>query len=213
MEELHRLRVSQPQDAPLTTRAFTPLLDVPVDVHYASAPTVRSRPSPVLPNWLLAESSSTTTTIPRMQENGSVQPSRCDREKGRTNTERGRLTFRSGRKDKIKEESEREEEEDEEEGPVFTVGNAPRYRRPPLSQVFGAQVSSDSDSLAPSVGQVEDIQLNGQEPNGSAASELDYELKTVCLSKTKQSLGEKLFAPLSHPLVTTDVWISKGGIG
>lgn len=196
MEELHRLTVSQSQDPPLTTRAFTPLLDIPVDVHYASAPTVRSRASPALPNWLLAESNSTTTTAPRMQENGSVQPGRRDKEKGRTNTERGRLTFRSGRKDKIKEESEREEEEEE---PVFTVGNAPKYRRPPLSQVFGAQVSSDSDSMAPSGGPVEDMQLNGQEPNGTAASEQGYEFKTVCLSKTKQSLGESMFSPIHMP--------------
>ncbi|XP_031416698.1 PDZ domain-containing protein 7 [Clupea harengus] len=180
LEELDRMRLSQtpePLDYPLTTKAFTPLLDIPVDYHYAVAPTVRSQARPALPNWLLAES-----TTPRLLENGSVQPIHFDWEKGRTNTERGRLPFRTGKKDKIKE---------EEEEPVFTVGGTPGYRRPPLSQVFGVQAGSGSDSTAPPVVQVGERQLNGQQRRGQngAGHEKDYKFTTVYISKTKQSLG------------------------
>ncbi|XP_076154874.1 PDZ domain-containing protein 7-like [Alosa pseudoharengus] len=190
MEELHRLKLSRAQespDLPHTTRAFTPLLDVPLDLYYASAPTVRIRTNPTLPNWLLAES--TNTTYPRLLENGSVQSIYSDGERGHTNIERGRMPFRSGGKDRIKEESDREEEEEDEDVPVFTVGNAPKYKRPPLSQVFRVQESSDSDSMAPPVVSVGERQLNGQGQNSAAVCELDYEFTTVCISKTKQSLG------------------------
>ncbi|XP_063077037.1 PDZ domain-containing protein 7-like [Engraulis encrasicolus] len=143
-------------DPPITTKAFTPLLDIPVDTPRSmERPTTmgqdtvtapRTTPTPPLPNWLLAEN-----TTPRHMENGSDQPSKKDRTTG---TQRG--------------------------------------RRPPLSQVFRG--AAGSDSMSQSGGLVVEKQLNGQwqqqqRRQSGAGSEEEYELTSVCVSKTKQSLG------------------------
>ncbi|KAL2078693.1 hypothetical protein ACEWY4_026378 [Coilia grayii] len=192
LEELDKLRLSQAKppssppkarsSPPITTKAFTPLLDIPVDRHSGLAPPTARAPvtptTPPLPNWLLTESA------PRRLQNGSDQP----REKGRTSTERrGRLTFRRGRKDKDKGKGKgkgEDEEDEEQERPVFTVGDASQYRRPALPRVF-------TDSSSPPVAQEGELQLNGQQQRrqNGAESEQEYELTSVCVSKTKQSLG------------------------
>lgn len=84
MEDLERLRVSGLQDGLLPpSRAFSPLLDVPVDSYTHHTPRSRS-PSPSPPNWLLTESPHTTRRqlqtnhSPHRRDNGLSRPRHYD---------------------------------------------------------------------------------------------------------------------------------------
>ncbi|CDQ69600.1 unnamed protein product [Oncorhynchus mykiss] len=151
LEELERLRLSASQSPRQqhthTSRAFPPLLDVPVD-GYASSDSLRPLSvSPLLPNWLLAHSNTTDPHSPLRGHSGTEKET------------------------------------------VFTLQSAPRRSRPPLSQVFGSGL--DADFTAEGLGRE---QVNGHPSssenglNGSAPV-IEYEFKTVSISKTKQSLG------------------------
>lgn len=171
LEQLQRLRVSQTQSQtePSSHTSFTPLLDVPVDSCSPSEPLKPLRSSPTIPNWLLTQNSHSDDELKLVPRPGSAT------------SKRGRSPFRNGHS-----ESRVNKKEKAERDVFFTVVETPRHRRPQLSQIFGPLRRSQS-SAASSTGHSVEKQVLDQE----------YELKTVCISKTKRSLGEKICAVLS----------------
>ena len=84
---------------------------------------------------------------------------------------------------------------------MFTLASAPRRTRPLLSEVFGSGLDSDFPAC-PEV-KVGHEKVNGARSatenglNGSLPAQ-EYELKTVSISKTKQSLGESSSSFSNH---------------
>ncbi|XP_054455003.1 PDZ domain-containing protein 7-like [Anoplopoma fimbria] len=186
LDELERLSVSGPRgsmERPRPSRSFTPLLDIPVDGYDTESSDLRP-PSAgaMLPNWLLARSQDSHRP-PLRTDIGTIRSIHFDEvslhSTSDTTSERGRSTFRNGHSKGQKEKSGERSKDT-----VFTLQSAARRSRPALSQVFrssperrvgteqmnGHQAASENG-------------LNGSEP------EQEYELKTVSISKTKQSLG------------------------
>ncbi|KAM3842826.1 PDZ domain-containing protein 7-like [Diretmus argenteus] len=180
MEELEKLRLSS-RERSHTSRAFTPLLDIPVDGYSTEPRDPRPSASPMLPNWLLARN---TDSDPLRTDIGTIRSVHFDEvslhstsEKGDTASARGRSPFKNGHS-KGKKEQSGERSRDT----VFTLEGAPRRSRPLLAQVFGS--SRDP--------QLRREQMNGHQvssENGVNGTVQEYELKTVSISKTKQSLG------------------------
>ncbi|XP_017576946.1 PDZ domain-containing protein 7a isoform X1 [Pygocentrus nattereri] len=178
LEELERLRMDTiPTGRLPPPRAFTPLLDVPVD-SYISGSLRQHSLSPARPNWLLSESSHSTERhggSPQRQSNGSPRTAHYGENsyRGETTPERGRSPYRNGHGRAA---NGREVK--------YTVMSAHRRNRTPLMQVFGSDTMQDS---------VEREQVNGHTrlpANGQDnLSTQEYELTTVSISKTKQSLG------------------------
>ncbi|KAJ8284668.1 hypothetical protein COCON_G00035180 [Conger conger] len=191
MEDIEKLRLSRTPDARShPSRAFTPLLDIPVDGYASDSP--RQRPaSPMSPNWLLADSPhSTVQRSPPRRENGLARSVHLDEvslrsaaDAGDTIPERGRSPFRNGHTRGRKDKAEPREGKDA----VFVPVGAPRRSRPALSQVFNSH--SDSHPPATPAGKAENEQTKGHENGHFDAPVLEYELTTVAISKTKQSLG------------------------
>ncbi|XP_017339122.1 PDZ domain-containing protein 7 [Ictalurus punctatus] len=161
LEQLQRLRAPQTQNQTEepSQASFAPLLDIPVDSYSHPDSLKHPRSSPTIPNWLLTQ-------------NPHSPPSEDDELE--TTSRRGRTPFRNGHS-----QSEANKKEKAGRDVFFTVLDTPRHRRPLLAQVFGPLRRSQS-SEAPSVGHSGEKQA--QEPQ-------EYELKTVCISKTKRSLG------------------------
>ncbi|XP_039992061.1 PDZ domain-containing protein 7-like isoform X2 [Xiphias gladius] len=186
LEELEKLSLSGPRgsmERPLTSRSFTPLLDIPVDGYNTDSRDLGPpSASPALPNWLLARNSDSRP--PLRTDIGTIRSVHFDEvslhsTSDKADTERGRPPFRNGHSRGGKEIS-----GDGSDETVFTLQRAARRSRPLLSQVFG----SGPD---PQVGR---DQMNGRQAsseNGLDGSdpEQEHELKTVSISKTKQSLG------------------------
>lgn len=166
LEQLQRLRAPQTQNQTEepSQASFAPLLDIPVDSYSHPDSLKHPRSSPTIPNWLLTQ-------------NPHSPPSEDDELE--TTSRRGRTPFRNGHS-----QSEANKKEKAGRDVFFTVLDTPRHRRPLLAQVFGPLRRSQS-SEAPSVGHSGEKQA--QEPQ-------EYELKTVCISKTKRSLGEEICA-------------------
>ncbi|KAG5855256.1 hypothetical protein ANANG_G00047170 [Anguilla anguilla] len=172
MEEVERLRLSRSPDArQRPSRAFTPLLDIPVDGYGADPPAT---------------------------ENGMARPVRSDEaplrsagDAGDSIPERGRSPFRNGHT-RARKDRGGEPKEDGRDA-AYPPASAPRRSRPPLSLVFGSHM--DSDLPAPPAVKAGNDQAKGQAPSSSenghsgAAPVQEYELTTVAISKTKQSLG------------------------
>lgn len=167
LDELGKLSVSGPRgtrERPPLSRCFTPLLDIPVDGYNTESRDLRPPPaSPMPPNWLLAHSQDPRP--PLRTDIGTIRSVHFH-EVSDTASERGRSPLRDGHSKGRKENS-----GDRSEDGVFTLQSAARRTRPSLAQVF-----------RPSPDRMNG--LHGSEP------ELDYELKTVSISKTKQSLGK-----------------------
>lgn len=194
LDELEKLRLSGPRstrERPHTSSAFTPLLDIPVDGYNTETrDPIPPSASPLVPNWLLAHHSDYRT--PLRSDIGTIRSIHFDEvslhsasDKGDTISDRGRSLFKNGHS-KGKTEKSGEKSKDT----VFTLQSAPHRTRPPLSHVFGSGLDSDT--------QVGSEQVNGHQGssenglNGSAPVQ-EYELKTVSISKTKQSLGKLSF--------------------
>ncbi|XP_029934439.1 PDZ domain-containing protein 7 [Myripristis murdjan] len=184
LEELEKLRLSGPRmtkERPHTSRAFTPLLDIPVDGYNTELRELRPpSASPLLPNWLLAHN---TESRPPLRMNiGTIRSVHFDEvslhsasDKGDTTSERGRSLFKNGH-------SKGEREKSGES--VFTLPSVPRRSRPLLSQVFGSSPDQQVGTEQMNGHQASSVNgLNGADPVQ------EYELKTVSISKTKQSLG------------------------
>lgn len=177
LEQLQRLRTSLAQDKTEepTRVSFTPLLDIPVDSCSHPESFKPPRSSPKIPNWLLTQDLHSPPTTP-----GELTP---DPEKA--TLRRGRSPFRNGHS-----ESKANKKEKAGQDVFFTVVNTPRHRRPLLSQVF-APLRRTQSSAVPSVGQGEETQAHERH------CDQEYKLQTVCISKTKRSLGEEIAAVCS----------------
>lgn len=173
LEELERLSVSGLRGTgPPTPRSFTPLLDVPVDRYESRYELGPRSAGPALPNWLLAHSSDSRP--PARTDIGTVRSVHFDEASLRPSSdaapgERGRSPFRNDRSKGKKERS-----GDRSRDATFTLQSAARRTRPLLSQVFDQQVNGHRASP--------DDGLKGPDP--------EHELRTVSISKTKQSLGK-----------------------
>ncbi|KAM9345346.1 PDZ domain-containing protein 7a [Symphorus nematophorus] len=204
IEELERLRLSGQRSGHVPpSRAFTPLLDVPVDNYTSSA--VRSRslsPSPTHSS-LLTESPQSTHRgrqphySPNRRENGA---SRYDEvsllsvsDRGDVAPERGRSPVRNSRgrarreasPDSIDSRLSRQEGYTE----VSVRVPSQRWGRTPLADVFEPQRDK-----SPSTGRGSSQQLNGHSQNGHGVKRRatlppEYEIHTLTISKAKQSLG------------------------
>ncbi|XP_056152860.1 PDZ domain-containing protein 7-like [Lampris incognitus] len=191
LEELEKLRLSGPRstrERPHTSRAFTPLLDIPIDGYSTEYGDLRpSSASPMLPNWLLAHN--TGSRPPPRSNIGTIRSVHFDEvslhstsDKGDSISKRGRTLLENGNF-KGKKEKSVERSKDT----VFTLQSAPRRSRPLLSQVFGSNLNADKEA--------ERGQMNGHQAssenglNGTVPVHNEFELKTVSISKTKQSLG------------------------
>ncbi|XP_031616007.1 PDZ domain-containing protein 7 [Oreochromis aureus] len=186
LEELEKLSLTGPRvskDRLHTSRSFTPLLDIPVDGYNTESRDLRPpAASPVLPNWLLARS--TDSRPPLQTEIGTIRSVHFDEvslhsasDKGDTNLERGRPPFRNSHSKGKKEKS-----GDRSKEAVFTLQSAARRSRPLLSQVFGSNQKLGREQVNGHQASSEDM-INGSD------SKQEYELRTVSISKTKQSLG------------------------
>lgn len=187
LEELEKLSLTGPRvskDRLHTSRSFTPLLDIPVDGYNTESRDLRPpAASPVLPNWLLARS--TDSRPPLQTEIGTIRSVHFDEvslhstsDKGDTNLEQGRLPLRNSRSKGKKEKS-----GDRSKEAVFTLQSAARRSRPLLSQVFGSNQKLGSE-------QVNGHQASSEDRINGSDSKQEYELRTVSISKTKQSLGK-----------------------
>ncbi|XP_062375920.1 PDZ domain-containing protein 7a [Sardina pilchardus] len=198
LDELERLRVSSLQTGRLPpSRPFTPLLDVPVDAYATPTSVLRSRtPSPAPPNWLLSESPRSTTArrsrSPQRRDNGSPR-SREPSDRGEvTSRERGRSPYRNGNGRMDREEAMTGNGNETEDTRHVS---APSHSRPPLAQVFAPQGGLRPSDRSPSSGRLGGGHVNGHiryvqngHRDGSPRVQ-EYELTTVSISKTKQSLG------------------------
>ncbi|XP_056100965.1 PDZ domain-containing protein 7 [Rhinichthys klamathensis goyatoka] len=135
------------------------LLDVPVDAFSHSDSLSSSGTSALLPNWLLAENT----------RSDSSQTS------GRSHS--GGAAVRNGHS----------ESESVGADVLFTVVDLPRHKRPLLSQVFGSLKKCHRSTVTPA-GQAVQQRLNEKRTN-DVTIEPEFELTTVHISKTKQSLG------------------------
>lgn len=178
MQELERLRLTGLPTGKLPApRAFTPLLDIPVDSYISGSIRQRSL-SPPRPDQLLDES-------PHSTERRGRSPKRQERDlpqmasHGNSTPERGRSPYRNGHDKATRARSGNGREV------KYTVMSAHRRSRTPLTQVFGPDVPRnpmEREQANGHTGSTENLQnsLPGQE----------YELTTVFISKCKQSLGE-----------------------
>ncbi|KAM6950990.1 LOW QUALITY PROTEIN: PDZ domain-containing protein 7-like [Aplochiton taeniatus] len=189
LEELERVRLSVPQltrERPHSPRAFNALLDVPVD-GYGAEPVRPRSANPTVPNWLLAHQHSDLRgpvrgdigTIRSVHFDEVSMHSSSDRG-GDSVSERGRSPFKNGNSKGKKEKGEKSKDT------VFTLSSASRRSRPQLSQVFGSGLDSDTEVAR---GQVNGHRASPQNGLNGSKTVQEYELKTVSISKTKQSLG------------------------
>ncbi|KAM6898634.1 PDZ domain-containing protein 7-like [Lycodopsis pacificus] len=184
LDELEKLSVSGPRGSgqrPRPSRFFTPLLDIPVDGYDTESRDLRPpSASAMLPNWLLA--SGPDPRPPLRTDIGTIRSVHFDEvslhSTSDTTSERGRAPFRNGHSKGKKERS-----GDRSKETVFTLQSAARRSRPSLSQVFSTSPGQRVGSEQMNGHQASENGLNGSEP------EQEYELKTVSISKTKQSLG------------------------
>ncbi len=206
MEELERLRLSGHQSGHVPpSRAFTPLLDVPVDNYVSFSARSRSlSPSPTHSSILTDSPPSTQRgrqphRSPNRRENGA---SRYDEvsllsvsDRGDVAPERGRSPVRNGRERTMREASPDSINGrlSRSEGYTEVSVRVPSQRRgrTPLAKVFEPQRDK-----SPSTGRGSSSQLNGHSQNGHGVKKRatlpleEYEINTLTISKAKQSLGE-----------------------
>ncbi|XP_068424475.1 PDZ domain-containing protein 7a [Clinocottus analis] len=203
IDELERLRLSSQRSGHLPpSRAFTPLLDVPVDNYVSS--NVRSRSPSPLPthSFLLRESphgsqsGRQTKRSSNRRENGASQYDEVSllsvSDRGEATPERGRSPLRNGHgrakrelsPDSIDGRRSRQERYTE----VSVHVPSQRQGRTPLDDVFEAPRDK-----SPSTGRESSQQLNGHSQNGvkrrATRPTEEYEINTLTISKAKQSLG------------------------
>ncbi|ROI83814.1 PDZ domain-containing protein 7 [Anabarilius grahami] len=168
LQGLEQLRLSSYQDQNESLHmsgAFSPLLDVPVDTYTHSNSLSSSRA--LLPNWLLAENVRSDSS--QTSDNGFARSDdTC------VHSQRGRATVKNGHS----------KSKSDGADVLFTVVDVPRHKRPLLSQVFGSLKKCHSSTVTPA-GQSVQQQLHETPAN----DEPEFELTTVHISKTKQSLG------------------------
>ncbi|XP_038152896.1 PDZ domain-containing protein 7-like [Cyprinodon tularosa] len=178
LEELEKLSLTGSQGSrgkTRTTSPFSHLLDIPVDGYKPEPREPRSQSAgPLLPNWLLTHSSDSPppplrTDIHTIRSVHFDESSlRSSSDKNETNPERGRTFFRN-----IHSQGRTEKNAERSKNGIFTLQSANRRIRPSLSQVFDTN---------------QDQQINGHRTS-SDDTDQEHQLKTVSISKAKQSLG------------------------
>uniref|UniRef100_A0A3Q2DWI1 PDZ domain containing 7 n=1 Tax=Cyprinodon variegatus TaxID=28743 RepID=A0A3Q2DWI1_CYPVA len=178
LEELEKLSLTGSQGSrgkPSTTSPFSHLLDIPVDGYKPEPREPRSQSAgPLLPNWLLTHSSDSPppplrTDIHTIRSVHFDESSlRSSSDKMKTIPERGRTFFRN-----IHSQGRTEKNAERSKNGLFTLQSANRRIRPSLSQVFDTN---------------QDQQINGHRTS-SDDTDQEHQLKTVSISKAKQSLG------------------------
>lgn len=164
---------------PHSSRLFTPLLDVPLDGHGNDSAGLGAPSSSrtVLPNWLLA--GKVDLQPPQRTDIDTVRSVHFD-EASLRSAERGRSPLRSRTQPSV----------EGVKGGLFTLQSAARRSRPSVLQVF--DVGSGPQQVRG--------QTNGHRPasetNAPNGSVLQYQLQSVSISKTKQSLGKCHRVPL-----------------
>ncbi|XP_035519625.1 PDZ domain-containing protein 7-like [Morone saxatilis] len=205
IEELERLRLSSQQSGHVPpSRAFTPLLDVPIDNYISS--TVRSRslsPSPTHSSFLIESPHSTQCgrqphRSPNRRDNGALQYDQFSllsvSDRGDGAPERGRSPVRNGRGGARRETSPDSIDGrlSRQEGYTEVSVRVPSQRRgrTPLADVF-----EPMREKSPSTGRGSSQHVNGHSQNGHGVKRRatlppeQYEIHTVTISKAKQSLG------------------------
>nr|XP_040034464.1 PDZ domain-containing protein 7-like [Gasterosteus aculeatus aculeatus]XP_040034465.1 PDZ domain-containing protein 7-like [Gasterosteus aculeatus aculeatus] len=198
IEELDRLRLSSHQSGHLPpSRAFTPLLDVPVD-HHGSA-YVRPRSLSPLPTRGLHPSQSPHNAQRGRQTRRENEVQQHDKtsslsvsDRGDAAPQRGRSPERNGHG-----RARRELSPDSvhggrrrQEGYTEVSVRVPSQRRgrPPVEDLFQAP-----RDRSPSTGRESSQRLNGHSQHGvkrrAARPSASYEINTLTISKAKQSLG------------------------
>lgn len=166
-------------DRPHSSRFFTPLLDIPLDGHGNDSRDFRTPSSSrsMVPNWLL--SGNVDLPPPLRTDIDAVRSVHFD-EASLRSAERGRSPLRQSLSG-----SRTEKSAGGVKGGLFTLQSAARRSRPSVLQVFN--VGSGQQEVSE---QTNGYQLasGNNKPNGSVLEE-EYRLKTVSISKTKQSLG------------------------
>ncbi|XP_026165400.1 PDZ domain-containing protein 7a [Mastacembelus armatus] len=201
IEELERLRLySQQTDHLPPSRAFTPLLDVPVDSYTSS--TLRSRslsPSPTQ-SFLLTESPHSTQhghqshNSPSRRENGAFRFDEVSllsvSDQGNVAPERGRSPLRNGhgiaRRDASPDSLNGRQSKQRGYTEVSVPVPSQRRGRAPLADVF--EPSRDKSSSR----EFNRQQVNGHSQNGHRRATVppeEYDITTLTISKAKQSLG------------------------
>ncbi|CAN9499782.1 unnamed protein product [Ophioblennius macclurei] len=204
IEELEKLRLSGHQSGHLPpSRAFTPLLDVPVDSYITSSARSRSlSPSPTH-SFLLAESPHGSPRghqprrSPTIRENGSQRVNDASllsvSDRGDAVPERGRSPVRNGHGRARREGSPDSVEArlSRQEGYTEVKVHVPSQRRgrTPLAEVFDPQ-----RARSPYASRGTSHQTNGQSQNGHGVKRTtflseEYEINSLTISKVKQSLG------------------------
>ncbi|KAJ8013788.1 hypothetical protein DPEC_G00033420 [Dallia pectoralis] len=204
IEDLERLRVSAVHGGVLPpSRAFAPLLDVPVDRYTYHTPRSRS-PSPSPPNWLLTESPHNVRPHPSQ----SNSPHRRDNGMSRYSDDTSLLLEdtsaqnghgRRSRRDQWEASSERRRGIGEEYTEV-TVHVPPQKTPSPLAQVLQpppldrSPVASREGERQSGRGKHVNGHSAGRSQSGyprhqSPAPVQKYDITAVNISKTKQSLG------------------------
>ncbi|XP_019221805.1 PDZ domain-containing protein 7a [Oreochromis niloticus] len=204
IEELERLRVSGQRSGHLSpSRAFTPLLDVPVDNYVSS---VRSRSPSPLPthSFLLQESPHSTKhghqphRSPIRRENGASWYDEVSllsvSDRGDGAYERGRSPVRNGHGRARREGSPDSiyGRQRRQEGYTEVSVHVPSQRRgrTPLAEVFDPQREKSPSKASGSAQQVNGHSQNGQQVKGSQTlPPKECEIATLTISKAKQSLG------------------------
>ncbi|XP_027863149.1 PDZ domain-containing protein 7a [Xiphophorus couchianus] len=201
IEDFERLRLTSQQTGHLPpSRAFIPLLDVPVD-NYASSIARSRTPSPSH-SFLLSGSPHNTQPgrqphrSPNRSENGTPRYDQVSllsvSDRGDAAPERGRSPVRSshgrgrreGSPDSIYSRQSRQDGYTE----VSVRVPSQRRGRTPLADVFDPQRERSPSSRRGSGLQVNGHFQNGQERRGTLPAE-EYEIMTLTISKAKQSLG------------------------
>lgn len=186
--ELEKLSLSgskESRERPRSSRFFTPLLDIPLDGHGTDSRDFKS-PSPsrtALPNWLLAGTADLQP--PLRTDIDTVRSVRFDEASLISASERGRSPLRRSQS-----RSRTEKSVGGVKGGVYTLQSAARRSRPSVMQVFNVGSGQQEASK----------QTNGQN-NGHSGSVLgeEHQLRSVSISKTKQSLGKSHRFWSKHP--------------
>uniref|UniRef100_A0A3P9PYD6 PDZ domain containing 7a n=1 Tax=Poecilia reticulata TaxID=8081 RepID=A0A3P9PYD6_POERE len=198
IEDFERLRVASQHTGHLPpSRAFTPLLDVPVD-NYASSVARSRTPSPSH-SLLLSGSPHNTQPgrqphrSPNRRENGTPRYDQVSllsvSDRGDAAPERGRSPVRSSH-GRGRREGSPDSIYNRQDGYTEVSVQVPSQRRgrTPLADVFDPQRERSPSSGRGSGPQVNGHFQNGQERRGTLPAE-EYEITTLTISKAKQSLG------------------------
>lgn len=204
IEELERLRLSGRQSGLLPpSRAFIPLLDVPVDSYTTRTIRSRSLSPSTTRSSILSESPRSTQQVqrphhsPNRRENGALWYDEVSllsvSDRGDVTPERGRSPVRNGRgrtrRDASPDSIEGRLSSQEGYTEVSVRVPSQRRARTPLADVFEPQTDKSPSIASGSSQQLNGISQNGVKGRTTLLAE-EYKVNTFTISKSRPSLGE-----------------------